>query len=314
MTAKTRLIPIFGTEKDSRIADIVFVHGLGGDPLSTWHSEGKKEKINSWMTWLAEDFLKEDRKELGVWSIGYEVEPFKWRGGTMPLADRAINIVELLDEYDLGEKPIIFVTHSMGGLVVKQMLRHAQDFGNPGWKKIVGQTKGIVFLSTPHSGSDIANWLKYIGGVLGKSVSVTELEANDSRLLELNEVYRNHEVLSQIPIKVYCETEATYKTVIVVDKTSANPGIPGATPIPLEKNHLNIAKPESREDRPYRGVKKFIKEKLRQPLPPLKMNEPNSQPDREIKVEKGNYIENIEGNYIKVEGNYIHNQEPKKKD
>ena len=44
------------------------------------------------------------------------------------------------------------------------------------------------------------------------------------------------------------------------------------------------------------------------------MNEPNSQPDREIKVEKGNYIENIEGNYIKVEGNYIHNQEPKKKD
>ena len=72
MIAKTRLIPIFGTEKDSRIADIVFVHGLGGDPLSTWHAQGKKEKINSWMTWLGEDL-----KEVGVWSIGYEVEPFK---------------------------------------------------------------------------------------------------------------------------------------------------------------------------------------------------------------------------------------------
>ncbi len=257
MKQQTDLLPIIGTQNPQRLADIIFVHGLGGDALSTWHPEGERKADNSWLTWLGIDF-----NNVGIWSLAYEVEPFRWRGNTMPLADRAINIVDLLDDYDMGEKPLLFITHSMGGLVVKQLLRHAYDFGNPSWEKIVGQTKGIVFLSTPHSGSDIANWLmKYIGGILGASVSVKDLEANDSRLLVLNEVYRNHKVLSQIPIKVYCETKPTFN-VIVVDKTSANPGIPGVTPIPLEQNHISIARPKSPEDRLYKGVRKFIKERL----------------------------------------------------
>ncbi|MEO1693072.1 MAG: hypothetical protein AAFR63_16335 [Cyanobacteria bacterium J06631_6] len=156
----------------------------------------------------------------------------------------------------------------MGGLVVKQLLRNACDYGNPDWKRILGQTKGIVYLSTPHSGSNIANWLKHLGVLLGKSESVRELEQNDSRLLELLEVHRNHDDLSEIPIKVYYETKPTHG-VIVVDRTSANPGIKGANPLPVEKNHLDIAKPRTREERPYQGVRTFIKKQLRQPLPPL---------------------------------------------
>lgn len=249
-----RLTPILGTDNEDRVADIIFVHGLGGDYLSTWHPKSKEEANDSWLMWIGQDF-----QDMGIWSISYNIEPFKWRGNTMPLADTAINIVDLLDENSIGERPIFFITHSMGGLVVKQLLRHAHDYGNTSWKKIVDQTKGIVYLSTPHSGSDIACWIEHIGNFIGTSVSVDELKANDSRLLELNEVYRNHDVLSAIPIKVYCETEPTYGA-IVVDKTSANPGIAGVTPVPLLKNHSTIAKPSSPEDRPYKGVKKFIRE------------------------------------------------------
>lgn len=263
MNHPTRLEPIIGTENESRSGDIIFVHGLGGDGLSTWHPQGKKEPDNSWLTWLGEDL-----EEVGIWTIDYEAEPFKIRGGTLPLAERATDIVELLNENELGARPLIFVTHSMGGLVVKQLLRNACDYGNDAWKKILGQTKGIVYLSTPHSGSHIANWLKYCGGLVGKSESVRELEANDSRLLELLEVYRNHDVLSQIPIKVYYETKST-RGVVVVDRTSANPGMKGANPLPVEKDHIGIAKPESRDVRPYKGVRTFIKAQLRQPLPTL---------------------------------------------
>lgn len=278
---KTRLESIIGTEDNSRTADLIFVHGLGGNALSTWHPQNKQEKQNSWLTWLGEDL-----KNVGVWSLGYEVEPFKFKGNTMPLSDRATNIIDLLDNYDIGEKPLVFVTHSMGGLLVKQLLRHANDFGNSSWRRMVEQTKGIIFLSTPHSGSDIANWLKYIGGILGASISVKELEANDSRLLELNEVYRNHEVLSQIPIKVYCETERT-NGIIVVDRTSANPGIKGATPVPLAKNHISIAKPKSRADSLYMGVRKFIKEQLAsaRPIPPLNNTSKTSPAERVINIQ-----------------------------
>ena len=299
----TQLIPIIGTENDSRRADIIFVHGLGGDPLGTWHPQGKKEAKNSWLTWLGDDY-----KNIGIWSVAYEVEPFRWKGSTMPLADRATNIVDLLDIYEIGERPLIFITHSMGGLLVKQLLRHAYDFGNPSWKRIVENTRGIVFLSTPHSGSDIANWVQYIGGILGTSVSVDELTANDSRLRELNNTYRNHPQLKQIPMIVYCENEKT-SGVLVVNQTSADPGKEGVIPIPLDENHITIAKPQSKQSRLYLRVKKFIKDCLSnpKPLPPLHSQERIPQPERIVNIYQGNYNESIGRDYIQ-------NPEPKKKD
>ena len=119
----------------------------------------------------------------------------------MPLADRATNILAVLDTDDIGTHPLIFISHSMGGLLVKQMLRHAEDFNNPAWKRIVEQTKGIVFLSTPHSGANIASWIKHLKGILSTTISVDELEAHHSRLRELNTVYQKHERLNKIPVQ-----------------------------------------------------------------------------------------------------------------
>jgi hypothetical protein len=39
--------------------------------------------------------------------------------------DRAVNVLAALYGQGLGEKPICFVTHSMGGLVVKQCFERA---------------------------------------------------------------------------------------------------------------------------------------------------------------------------------------------
>jgi hypothetical protein len=37
----------------------------------------------------------------------------------------------------------------MGGIVVKQLLRHAESFGVNRWKSIATSTKGIAFIATP---------------------------------------------------------------------------------------------------------------------------------------------------------------------
>jgi predicted alpha/beta hydrolase family esterase len=257
------LIEISGCENSSRDGDVIFVHGLMGHARGTWHPQERHDDNNFWPAWLGKEL-----PNVGIWSLGYEVEPFKWKGNAMSLVDRATNTLALLDSYDIGERPLIFIVHSLGGLLIKQMLRHAQDLGTPRWQAIVEQTRGIVFLSTPHSGSDIASWIKHISGIVQTTVSVDELEVHHSRLRELNLLYRNHERLKQIPMEVYCETRTT-KGILVVNQTSADPGIAGVIPIPMDYDHISICKPESKNSPIYRRVKRFIQEHLTTPLPTI---------------------------------------------
>lgn len=273
-----RLIPITGTENPDRTGDVIFVHGLGGSALETWHANKKEleqaqkiqgkdfqaDRLNFWPAWLGQDY-----PSLGIWSLDYDIEPSAWRGHSMPLADRANNILQVLANRRIGQKPIVFITHSMGGLVVKQMLHNTCDFGTPRWKKIEENTRGIVFLATPHSGANLSNWMQFVNrtlqGVLNLSVSVEELEDNHSRLRQLNNVYRNHSRLSQIPIEAYFETQPYQPIGIVVDQTSADPGMQGVIPIGVDADHITICKiaPEQKSNSiVYDSVKLFLEDHL----------------------------------------------------
>lgn len=178
-TGMDGLQKISGCDSPNRAADIIFVHGLDGDACTTWHPKDRPDAF--WPAWLGEDI-----PAVGVWSLGYAVSASAWKGHTMPLADRATNILDWLELDGIGCRPVMFICHSLGGLLVKQVLRHAGDFGNPAWKAVATQTKAVVFLSTPHSGADLASWVQYIGGLLRATVSVEELEAHHPRLRELN--------------------------------------------------------------------------------------------------------------------------------
>lgn len=254
MSHRNDLIEISGTENPSRRGDVIFVHGLGGDARGTWHPQERGDDNNFWPAWLGEDL-----SDVGIWSLAYEVEPFRWKGNSMPLVDRATNSLDLLDSYEIGDRPIIFVTHSMGGLLVKQMLRSARDFGK--WQAIASGTRGIVFLSTPHSGSDLASWINYIGTILQTTVSVDELEAHDPNLRNLNLLYRNDDQFSEIPMLVYCETRPT-NGILVVNQTSADPGIKNVIPVPMDCDHISICKVENKNNQIYRQVKRFVNQNL----------------------------------------------------
>ena len=117
-TEMSELIQVSGCANPARAGDVIFVHGLDGDARGTWQPAGLAGP--AWPDWLGQDL-----PDVGVWLLGYEVASSAWKGHSMPLADRATNVLGLLDIEGLGERPLVFVTHSLGGLLVKQVLRHA---------------------------------------------------------------------------------------------------------------------------------------------------------------------------------------------
>jgi protein SERAC1 len=284
----TGLIKISGCDNPKRRGDVIFVHGLGGHARGTWHPQELHDDDNFWLTWLAKE-----RPDLGIWSFGYKAEPFEWRGSTMPLFDRASNLLEYLQINDIGTYPIIFITHSMGGLLIKEMLRNAQTFQK---KLVIEQTKGIVFLSTPHTGSHLANVIDIIGIVARTTISVDELKSHIPQLRQLNEWYRQNVDSLGITTKVYFETKPT-KSFLVVDPDSANPAIKDVQPIATDDDHLSITKPTSTNNLVYRGVSQFIKQQLL--TNPAKVVESNAtltleNPDGSVPLNSPFYIERPE--------------------
>ncbi|MBL8260416.1 MAG: hypothetical protein JNM60_11455 [Candidatus Competibacteraceae bacterium] len=269
------LLKVGGCDRPDRAADVIFVHGLDGDARTTWHPKDRPDAF--WPAWLADDV-----PAAGVWSLGYAVSASAWKGHAMPLADRATNALQQLKLDKIGRRPVVFVCHSLGGLLVKQMLRNASDFGNPAWKAIATQTRAIVFLSTPHSGADLASWIKYIGGLLRTTVSVEDLEAHHPRLRELNLWHRNHVADFDLTTEVYYEKRPV-AGILVVNETTADPGIVGVVPVPVDEDHVSICKPTSKDSLIYRSVKCLIEDIVnaaRSPAakPPPKDHVADSQP------------------------------------
>ena len=255
------------TYTDRPQADVIFLHGLGGDKRLTW--QATEEATTFWPEWLADEF-----PQLEFWTIGYEAAPSAWLGTAMPLGDRARNILDLLHGEGIGLRPIVFVCHSLGGLVVKQMLQAASTYGDTNWNKIAEQTKGVLFLATPHSGSGLADFLTtlkeiYLPGYLAAPMRfmrfnkpIAELQAHAGPLRELNLWYRNNAGRLGIQTKALYETQDTLGVVRVVNESSSDAGL--GNPVPIDADHFSICKPVSPEAQVFKTARQFIEDCLQQ--------------------------------------------------
>jgi pimeloyl-ACP methyl ester carboxylesterase len=235
--------------------DVVFVHGLDGGARDTWAFDSA-HLHTFWPEWINRDL-----SSVRVWALGYEAASFSWRGSAMPLTDRALNILDLLTGDDIGSRPLVFVGHSLGGLLVKQLLRTAADSKQSSWSGFCENTRGIVFLATPHTGSAKAGWYDALGWLLRANVTIEDLRNNAPALRDLNNWYRNNAADLGIQTMVYRESRAVRIgpiSMMIVDQASSDPGMHGVIPIPLDRDHIDICKLSSREH-PYPQILEFIK-------------------------------------------------------
>ena len=237
---------VFGC--DVPLADVIFVHGLTGDPRTTW---GSSNDGAFWPQWLSEEF-----EEVTIYTLGYPASVFaKWVRAEMDLFERASNVLERFAGIGIGKRPIVFVTHSLGGILVKLILRRSCETADTDRHRVSHATRLVVFLSTPHTGAAISQVLSILPG----SSSHVDLLANKTGFLEdLNHHYRTLATnRTDLATAVYYEKYPTNR-VLVVPRESADPGITGVEPVPIDRDHVSICKPQSVDDTVYLGVKRHI--------------------------------------------------------
>jgi pimeloyl-ACP methyl ester carboxylesterase len=116
----SRLIKVAGWTNELR-ASVVFVHGLGGHAYNTWRRGSDDQSF--WPLWLAQDI-----EGIAVYALDYPAPASNWLGTAMPLQDRAVSVLEcLLGEPSFRTNPVTFVCHSLGGLIVKQLMLDLQQ-------------------------------------------------------------------------------------------------------------------------------------------------------------------------------------------
>ncbi|KAK8043433.1 hypothetical protein PG993_005863 [Apiospora rasikravindrae] len=271
------------------IVDIVFVHGIQGHPERTWsvnepeNTSAGLKKVRNWVkdglsskghtekpspVFWPQDFLPEELPQARIMTWGYDsmvVRAFSpTNKGT--LFGHAKNLMFSLGRHTVAGRPIIFIAHSLGGIIVKEMLAKCDISDNTRHKKIVDATAGIMFFGTPHRGSkDLAS----LGDVARKAAGIlldTNSAALDSLGLKTTDLERSQEHFSSIwrrqDFRVKTWQEGTglspmnlkyFKDKVVPD-ISSQLGDAREESETLQGNHMDIVRMSSKTDPNYVAV------------------------------------------------------------
>lgn len=179
-------------------------------------------------------------------------------------------IIPKLLRAGVGERPLIFITHSLGGLIAKRLLAKcaAAPPSSPE-RSIERATAGAVFYSTPHFGSPLAYITKPAVVVVKPSRLTIELLPNAPFLYQLNDSFQS----LSIPCISFGETLPTALvnnafqisglswSSAVVPLESAYPGF-GKFVVLDNIDHVMSCKPESRAASSYAATVDFLKQVL----------------------------------------------------
>ena len=149
--------------------------------------------------------------------------------------------------------------------------------------KLLDRIAGVVFLATPHGGAVLGTFARAVHWFVSKSVH--DLAASDAALLDLAHSYRDRIANKEARIRhrIYYETVPVAGAPIV-SPWSADPGLSGARPAGVNRDHFQICKPVDREDSVYEGVIAFLQDEVLQPREPSQ---------REISIETSEDVKEL---------------------
>ncbi|EPE05512.1 nacht and wd domain protein [Ophiostoma piceae UAMH 11346] len=147
----------------------------------------------------------------------------------------------------IGKVPIIFVAHSLGGLVVEFAFKLGSE--NIHLKSILEKVHSIVFLATPHSRRKLSEALnRYPISMLQSPERYVSLQPSREHILGINDHFRLY--ADGLDIVSFYETIPA-KARLIVGRDSAAMDLPDEMLVPLDADHDGISKFKTRHDENY---------------------------------------------------------------
>jgi hypothetical protein len=322
---KYRLVSV-GFRYDRPMLDVVFVHGLTGGPYTTWNGVRDEPEVGEtfngvttnfepfdsecagekyWPSWLDEDLRKDRSTSINLWSLGYAAPllsrddplgyPESLRTGVRPLVLKLV----LANIAASDQTRLVFIGHSLGGLMIKAALDYSERSADPAERRLVERCVGVAFLGTPHAGSGLASLLANLDGLLdtmgtgarvlswiagapliGSAINtvaklggwfaepsnqVQWLQKAGADLRELAEEYRSIAARRGLSTRAFYETQPLKglppkRLMWIVDASNADPGVTGCRPAPAPgADHVGICKP-SRDSITHEVLRAWIRD------------------------------------------------------
>ncbi|KAI6714655.1 hypothetical protein JHW43_002828 [Diplocarpon mali] len=244
--------------------DIVLVHGLNGNPRNTWTAPNGV----FWPSQLLPASLKAWQARILVYGYNADVYTFgSGKGG--PSSDMIHQHAQTLltnlalerKSEEVQEHPIIWVAHSLGGILVKRALELSFDLQghhDDDLRSIFVSTFGIIFLGTPHTGADPAKWGLMLQGMVSALVPKKLFETHSQLIKTLQ---NNNEILQNINLRFLdlypnrlrvCMVHEGHPTdlkgtkQLIVDQAAASPQLPDVQYFGIEATHSGMCKFDSK--------------------------------------------------------------------
>ncbi|EQB44810.1 hypothetical protein CGLO_16409 [Colletotrichum gloeosporioides Cg-14] len=248
------------------VADIIAVTGLAGNAYGSWaHDENEM--------WLR-DSLQFTAPNARILTYGY-VSKVENGCSFGILQDHAcaflVNLLLMRDEGRCESRPIIFIGHSLGCLIVKKAMI---DAASRGINMARLPVRAIIFLAAPHKGLDVEALQTLFKGQPSETL-VHELKKGSPTLLELNTKFS--QIAGDIDILTCYEMKQTKQAVILengkwaregspvimVDRDSAILFMEKEKAVGVDADHSEIAKIEEGQGGIFPSVKAAIRNALR---------------------------------------------------
>lgn len=234
--------------------DIVFIHGLTGDRERTWTHDAAAQ---AWPKVILPGHLPTVR----ILTFGYDAYVVRrGKAVTNQLIDHSRDFLNVLASHrqspQTASRALIFVAHSLGGLVCKDAILQSRHDPGPHLRAISETTVAIAFLGTPHGGSDVASWAKFPAKALGivKSTNTNLLSVLQTSSEVLYRIQRDFlSMLRSLAVEgqslrmtCFWESQPMPFAGTIVERTSAT--LPGYNAISIHANHRDMVRFHTAED------------------------------------------------------------------